>query len=109
VTVLIQKTEPVEQTRVFIKSGTVLSAINHSFSLPINFIENALKYFFVYFNVAVYDARPVHDYVCEISAKLLKVDITSLSHIHQPKTKLIAFVCRAVAHNVHRSGKLFQR
>ena len=58
--------------------------------------------------MAVDDAGPVRDYVCEVGAELLKVNEPSLSHVHQSETELVAFVRGAVAHNVHDPSKLLQ-
>ena len=58
--------------------------------------------------MAVDDARPMHDYVCEVGTELLEVDETTLAHIHKPETELVSLVGRAVAHDVHRPGELFE-
>ena len=41
-----------------------------------------MKDLFVYFDVAVDDAGPVKDDICEVGAKFLKVDVAPLAHIH---------------------------
>ena len=85
-----------------------MSAVDDSFLFLVNLVENTLKNLLVYLDVAVDDARPMHDYVCEVGTELLEVDETTLAHIHKPETELVSLVGRAVAHDVHRPGELFE-
>jgi hypothetical protein len=103
---LVQKIEPVEDTRVLIKSCTILSTINYSLSFSVDFVEDTLQDIFVYLDVGVDDAGPVQDYVCEVGAEFLKIDIPTLAHIHQTEAELITFTGRTVAHYVHDASKL---
>ena len=106
--ILVQEIEPVKDTRVLIKCCAILSTVNNSFSFPVDFVEDTLQDIFVYLDVGVDDAGPVQDYVCEVGAELLKIDIPTLAHIHQAEAELITFTSRTVAHYVHNASKLIK-
>lgn len=94
--------------RVFVQHCAVLAAINDTFPLFVNFIKDVQQNFSVYLDVAVDDARPMQNHVCEVSVKFLKVYKPALAHVHKSETELVSLRRRTVAHDVHNSAELIQ-